>query len=143
MSATTPASARPDSSVRRADYGLDAPGVVRNLFLVAGAGLVLVLLRATGVWPGVLRLSAGAVTLVFPLASMGAWTAAGCLAMGIWMVWSSRVGKVRERERLLGAVPWTGGEIVLDVGCGRGLMLIGAAKRLTPGRGRAVGVDIW
>jgi cyclopropane fatty-acyl-phospholipid synthase-like methyltransferase len=30
---------------------------------------------------------------------------------------------------------------VLDVGCGRGLLLIGAAKRLTTGK--AVGVDIW
>jgi ubiquinone/menaquinone biosynthesis C-methylase UbiE len=29
----------------------------------------------------------------------------------------------------------------LDVGCGRGLLLIGAARRLTTGR--AVGVDIW
>jgi ubiquinone/menaquinone biosynthesis C-methylase UbiE len=57
------------------------------------------------------------------------------------MVWSSRVGKVRERERLLDALPWTGAESVLDVGCGRGLMLIGAAKRLKSGR--AVGVDIW
>jgi SAM-dependent methyltransferase len=123
------------------DYGLDAPGVVRNLLLVAGAGFVLVILRATGVWPGVLRLSLGAVTLVFPLATMGAWTGAGCLAMGAWMVWSSRVGKVRERERLLDALPWTGGERVLDVGCGRGLMLVGAARRLTSGR--AVGVDIW
>ena len=30
---------------------------------------------------------------------------------------------------------------MLDVGCGRGLLLIGAAKRLTTGK--AVGVDIW
>ena len=30
---------------------------------------------------------------------------------------------------------------VLDVGCGHGLMLIGAAKRLTTGR--ATGIDIW
>jgi len=30
---------------------------------------------------------------------------------------------------------------VLDVGCGRGLLLIGAARRLTTGK--AVGVDIW
>src|SRR5262245_60299169 len=32
-------------------------------------------------------------------------------------------------------------EQVLDVGCGHGLMLIGAAKRLTTGK--AVGVDLW
>jgi len=34
-----------------------------------------------------------------------------------------------------------GDEQVLDVGCGRGLMLIGAAKRLTTGK--ATGIDVW
>ena len=61
--------------------------------------------------------------------------------MAVWMVWSSKVGKVKERETLLDRVAWTGRERVLDVGCGRGLMLIGAAKRLTTGI--ATGVDIW
>ena len=129
----------------RADYGLDAPGVVRNLFCVAGAGLVLAILRAAGVWSGRVTVGPiGGVTLAFPLATMGAWAGVSCAAMGIWMIWSSRVGKVRERERLLDTIPWTGGERVLDVGCGRGLMMIGVARRLTPaGGGRAVGVDIW
>jgi len=133
-------------AARRPDYGLDAPGVVRNLFLVAAAGIVLVALRAAGIWSGRLVLGPIAgVTLAFPLASMGAWAGAACAGMGIWMVWSSRSGKVRDRERLLDAISFGGGERVLDVGCGRGLMLIGAAKRLTPGGGggRAVGVDIW
>src|SRR5215208_5553655 len=53
----------------------------------------------------------------------------------------SKVGKYRECERLLDSIPWRGDEIVLDVGCGRGLLLVGAAKRLRTGR--AVGVDIW
>lgn len=34
-----------------------------------------------------------------------------------------------------------GSEHVLDIGCGRGLLLVGAARRLTSGK--AVGVDIW
>jgi ubiquinone/menaquinone biosynthesis C-methylase UbiE len=37
---------------------------------------------------------------------------------------------------------WSGGEQVLDVGCGRGLLLAGAAKRLNAG-GHATGIDIW
>lgn len=57
------------------------------------------------------------------------------------MLWSSKLGKLRERERLLDAVPWRGDETVLDVGCGRGLLLTGAARRLTGGT--AIGVDIW
>lgn len=43
------------------------------------------------------------------------------------------------RRRPSGA--WRGDERVLDVGCGRGLMLVGAAGRLTTGT--AVGVDLW
>ena len=57
------------------------------------------------------------------------------------MVWGSKVGKVRGRDRLLDSLPWRGDEAVLDVGCGRGLLLIGTARRLTTGK--AVGVDIW
>jgi ubiquinone/menaquinone biosynthesis C-methylase UbiE len=57
------------------------------------------------------------------------------------MVWSSKAGKIGDRERLLDLLQWTGNERVLDLGCGRGLMLIGAARRLTTGK--ASGVDIW
>jgi ubiquinone/menaquinone biosynthesis C-methylase UbiE len=61
--------------------------------------------------------------------------------MALWMLYDSRIGKIRDREKLLDAVLWTGNERVLDVGCGRGLMLIGAAKRLTTGM--ASGIDLW
>jgi predicted RNA methylase len=44
------------------------------------------------------------------------------------LLWSSLFGKFRARDALLNAVPWRGDEQVLDVGCGHGLMLIGAAK---------------
>ena len=57
------------------------------------------------------------------------------------MIWESLVGKIRGREKLLDRISWKGNEDVLDVGCGRGLMLVGAAKRLTSGL--ATGIDIW
>lgn len=119
------------------DYGLDAPAVVRNLFLGAAAGLILFAGKALGLWSAALTLG----PVRFEFADMGLFAGSGCLAMGLWMLWSSKVGKIRRRETLLDRLSWTGRERVLDVGCGRGLMLVGAAKRLTTGK--ATGIDIW
>ncbi|HXX62354.1 MAG TPA: class I SAM-dependent methyltransferase [Bacteroidota bacterium] len=123
------------------DYGQDAPNVVRNLLLVGVACLGIWGSAAIGLWSGdaVLGPIAGiefrfpSLTFFFP--------GVGFCAMGIWMVYSSKVGKVKRREHLLARLEWRGDERVLDVGCGRGLMLIGAAKRLTGGM--ACGIDIW
>jgi ubiquinone/menaquinone biosynthesis C-methylase UbiE len=59
----------------------------------------------------------------------------------LFMLWSSKFGKMRVRDRLIAALALKGDEQVLDVGCGRGLALIGAAKKLTTGK--AVGIDLW
>jgi arsenite methyltransferase len=128
--------------ISRADYGIDAPGVIRNLLVAAAIGLGLWGTAAAGVWSGWVRIAPTAsIDLRIQVASAGLWTGLSCLAMAIWMIWSSKVGKVKERETLLDRLSWTGREQVLDVGCGRGLMLIGAAKRLTTGL--ATGIDIW
>jgi ubiquinone/menaquinone biosynthesis C-methylase UbiE len=122
------------------DYGLDAPGAVRNLFIVAAAGLLARLAIVTHLWSG--KVTLGPFDLRLGPMSLG--LALGCGFMGAWMAWDSKFGKVRERERLLDLLTWTGRERVLDVGCGRGLLLIGAAKRLTTGSGgSAVGIDLW
>lgn len=71
---------------------------------------------------------------------LGVWGLVAGAQAGL-MVRSSRVGKLRERDRLLDELSWRGDEWVLDVGGGRGLLLIGAAKRLTTGR--AIGLDLW
>ena len=49
--------------------------------------------------------------------------------------------RLAARDRLLEAIPWRGDETVLDVGCGNGILILGAAKRLTSGQ--ATGIDIW
>ncbi len=118
---------------QRPDYSIDAPGVVRNLFLVAALGAVALAVRGSGLASD--RFPVGLVC--DPLIGTGA----GCLFVGVAMLWTSKFGKVHERERLLAALPWRGDETVLDIGCGRGLMLLGAARRLTTGT--AVGVDLW
>jgi ubiquinone/menaquinone biosynthesis C-methylase UbiE len=119
--------------VPRPDYGIDAPGVVRNLFIVGATGLTLWASAALGLWSG--RLGE------FNVRRIGLTWGLSFTAGGLWMVWGSKVDKLREREQMLDLVPWTGHERALDVGCGRGLMLVGAAKRLTDGK--ATGIDIW
>ena len=69
------------------------------------------------------------------------YSAALFLLPVILMLVYSKAGKFRHRDRILAKVSWKGNESVLDVGAGRGLLLIGAAKRLTTGE--ATGIDIW
>ena len=113
---------------KRPDYGIDAPGAVRNLAIGGCALLVVAVLSHFLGW-GMTR--------------MASRLGIGWLLIAGWMVWDSKFGQVRERERLLDLLTWTGRERVLEVGCGRGLLLVGAAKRLTPGEGSAAGIDLW
>jgi ubiquinone/menaquinone biosynthesis C-methylase UbiE len=57
------------------------------------------------------------------------------------MLYSSYFGKFRQRDGILRHLDLRGNETVLDVGCGHGLLLIGAAKKLP--RERAIGIDLW
>ncbi len=123
------------------DYGLDAPGVVRNLLLVGAAGFALLILSRMGVLPAVPAFQVGGVRVGFPLRPGGLLIGVSFTLTGLWMIWSSKLGKVREREALLDRIAWRGDEQVLDVGCGRGLLLVGAARRLTTGK--ATGIDLW
>jgi arsenite methyltransferase len=118
----------------RVDYGLDAPGVFRGLLIgglaAAVAGFFLV--------PWALRGHSGAlVGFAFAIENSGI----GCVIGAGAMFASSRFGKFHLRDRLLNDLNLRGDESVLDVGCGHGLLLIGAAKRLPCGR--AVGIDLW
>jgi arsenite methyltransferase len=113
------------------EYGIDAPGVIRNLFVAGVAGI------AFGRF--VPDVTVGGVTLI--LKPMFWNTGIGCLIAGVLMLLYARFGKFGHRDRMLNAVQWRGDERVLDVGTGAGLLLIGAAKRITTGR--AVGIDLW
>jgi arsenite methyltransferase len=116
------------------DYGLDAPVVVKSMFSRGawsfGIGLALYLINRS-------EYPEPASTLFRVLGSIGI----AFLAVGAFMVWSSRVAKLKLRDELLDSLALNGDEKVLDVGCGRGLLLIGAAKRLN--KGKATGIDIW
>jgi len=113
------------------DYGVDAPGVIRNLFLAGAAALVL--------WRVLPSVTLGGVTLL--LSPMFRNTAIGCFAGGVLMLVYSKFMKFAHRDKMLEMVKWRGDERVLDVGTGAGLLLIGAAKKLTTGK--ATGIDVW
>ena len=115
------------------NYGVDAHGLVR-LFFMAGAGAL------------ALQIPFRLFLISYPtpqsILTIGlAVIAAYMFGMGCLMLYESKVVKVKDRERLLDLVEWRGNESVLDVGCGRGMMLVGAARRLTTGN--AIGIDIW
>src|SRR6516162_1012921 len=120
------------ATASKLDYGLDLYTTTRSMFSRAGwtllFALVLFYVNHTE-YPGPadhLLIALGAIALAF-------------LTAGIFMVWSSRVAKFQVRDEILDTLQLRGDERVLDLGCGAGLMLVGAAKRLKSGR--VTGVD--
>jgi arsenite methyltransferase len=108
-------------------YGIDAPSAVRTLGLL-----------------GIVFAAGGLLPTSVPGASVASkfWPAGVIMLVGAgWMLASSLWVKKRTMHALLNQRRWRGEDTVLDVGCGRGLVSIEAARR-TP-KGRVHGVDIW
>jgi arsenite methyltransferase len=116
------------------DFGIDAPGVRRTFACVGSGALLARLILAFVTMPGPAWFVVAARVVSAIVACYG-------IGMATYMTYCSRIGKVRTRDRLLSAIPWTGSERVLDVGCGRGLMLVGAAQRVP--FGEVIGIDLW
>ena len=112
-------------------YGIDAPGIVINL---AFSGLLMCLLSLatffieSRVWFWIAFLNTS-------LTGIALLSTAGL------MIYSSTVLKPKILLEILESVGIEGSERILDVGCGRGMFLIMAAKRLTSGK--AHGIDLW
>ncbi|WP_189332528.1 class I SAM-dependent methyltransferase [Actinoplanes ianthinogenes] len=116
-----------DNVEGRPDYGLDAPPVVYGFAGLAVAGALVAVL--------------GVSVSFWPLTALGVlWLATGALTATA-MVLSSRIGKIRLRDRLLDRERLADDADVLDLGPGRGLMLLGAAVRAP--HGTATGIDLW
>src|SRR2546430_9823951 len=108
---------------KKSNYGVDSPGIVATLVVLGFASLASTRILHSGRrWVG--------------------YGLAGYLLFGaVGMLFYSKVGKLTLRERLLDKIPWRGDEKVLDAGCGRGLLTVGAAHRLS--NGTVVGIDLW
>lgn len=111
----------------RSDYGYDAP-------------FALVMFSALGM--------AGAVGAFVSLLNGDGRTAAFrgvfagfFLANGAFFLHTTRRGKFRVWTEILESLHLRGDERVLDMGCGRGAVLIAVARRLTTGR--VTGLDLW
>jgi arsenite methyltransferase len=115
---------------RRGDYGLDGHYPRLGLFVQAAlqvaAGSVTVHALRRG--RPVLAAASGAAAV-----GLGALTAGG--------LYSTRRGKFEVWTEILDELGLRGNEHVLDIGCGRGAVLLLAAERVP--HGRAVGADIW
>jgi SAM-dependent methyltransferase len=105
---------------RQGSYGIDAPYWVAILAVAIAANIVNAVL-------------AGRVWLFLPVVFLLA-VASSCFyttLRGKFVVWAN----------LLDQLGLRGDERILDLGCGRGAVLLLAAQHLTTGR--AVGVDLW
>lgn len=107
-------------SHRKGHYGIDAPYV--PALMIAGSiaciGLI-VFAHVKQFWVS--------VAILLPMSVVYLHTT----LRGKFLVW----------EKLLDGMTWRGDERILDLGCGRGAVLLMAAEHVP--QGRAVGIDIW
>src|SRR5262249_41944734 len=113
--------------MRRGDYGYDAPYVL-VIFALVGLG--------TGTAATIIGWQHG-IAAVRPLT----FCAVYFMASAASFFYTTRFGKFVEWERILDHLNLSGDENVLDMGCGRGAVLIAVARRLKSGR--VTGIDIW
>jgi SAM-dependent methyltransferase len=119
--------AAPDLAHHRGGYGFDAPYVP---ILMGGGGVLLLVFAGINAALG-----------------DGSWFVTTLLG-GLWMllstasyVYTTRIGKFSVWADLLGQLNLRGNERLLDMGCGRGAVLLMAAKLLP--EGKAAGLDLW
>src|SRR5436190_22596475 len=105
---------------RHGSYGIDAP--YAPAFIAVMTVVVLVMAIISGHWQTF-------VPITFMLAVLGFYLHS--TLRGKFVVWADLLDQLHLR----------GDERILDMGCGRGAVLLMAAQRLTTGR--ATGVDLW
>lgn len=124
------------SGRRRGRYGIDAP-LVPVLLAVFGTGLLAAAAAAAA------GLAGGGPYPAWTVLWLGWDTAAGLVMVVSAVVYlhTTLRGKFTVWSQVIDRLELRGDERVLDMGCGRGAVLVLLAQRLESGR--AVGVDLW
>jgi arsenite methyltransferase len=112
---------------RRGDYGYDAPYA---LVAFAGVGAASAIAALIAWWTD--RGHFARILVLY---------AVFFLANAFSFFYTTRRGKFQVWETVLDGLHLRGDERALDMGCGRGAVLVAVARRLTTGR--VTGVDLW
>ena len=116
------------------DYGLDDPKRVRTYAIRAA----MLLAFAVAVYFVNLQ---DAPRQGAAISGISALTGIGFAGAAWWLYRSSKTGKLKLRDEMIAALDLKGDEKVLDIGAGRGLLAIAAARKLKSGKVTAV--DLW
>lgn len=111
----------------RESYGVDAPPVPVALAVTTAAGVAATVALARRSYPRWAVL-------------VGLCTSSLAASLGLFLHGTLR-GKFAVWQDMLDELSLVGDETVLDLGCGRGAVLVAAAERV-PG-GRVIGLDLW
>jgi arsenite methyltransferase len=122
------------AATRKGDYGID--GAFHTLSARAQGIGVAVESGALLLWAGISFARGRRVA-----AALAGTAGLGMIASAAVYMHATRVGKFDVWEEILDELRLQGDETLLDMGCGRGAVLLAAAKRLP--RGRAIGIDLW
>lgn len=119
---------------RKADYGYDGD------YRAVSAGTVATIVGAVSA--GLLATAARSLVRGQRItAAVTGGTGAAIATTAALFIHTTRAGKFEAWAAILDGLGLRGDETLLDLGCGRGAVLLAAAKLLP--NGRAIGVDIW
>jgi hypothetical protein len=99
-----------DNVQSKPDYSIDAPSLLRFFFIAGAVALaIFFVVLFSSVLEQIPKIIVGTLLGIAVTYLLG---------MGFFMLYGSKVMKLKDRDKLLNLIQWSGSELVLDVGCG-------------------------